>query len=159
MEFNFLPYLTRDIDYNHSTFIFTGITRFYFNPKGQYLDGNWYELRPLTTEGQASDLYLARDRYKLSGFSIPFGIGYKINAYEFLTLSFNVGWRITFTDYIDDVSTTYVEESILTEIGEELADPSGYDFNTGFQSFIKSKFILLINIFCNFKRITIIPLY
>ena len=133
LEFNFQPYLTRDPDYNNSTFIFSGITKFYFNPEGQYIDGNWYSLRPLSTEGQESDLYLARERYKLSGYSIPIGIGYKINAYEFLTISFNLGWRITFTDYIDDVSTTYVEESILTELGQVLADPSENNFNTGFQ--------------------------
>ena len=132
-EFNFLPYLTRDSDYNNSTYVFTGITKFYFNPQSKYMDGNWYDLRPLSTEGQQSDLYPARERYELSGFAIPLGLGYKINAYNFLTIALQVGWRITFTDYIDDVSTTYVEENILTEMGEQLADPSENDFNVGFQ--------------------------
>ena len=133
LEFNFHPYLTRDVDYKSSPFIFTGISKFYFNPQGQYGDGNWYDLRPLSTEGQESDLYLARERYKLNGISIPIGIGYKVNIYEYLTISVNIGWRITFTDYIDDVSTTYVEEQILTDVGLALADPSQYNFNTGFQ--------------------------
>ena len=132
-EFNFKPYLSYDNDHNHSPFIFSGITKFYFNPQAQYSDGNWYNLRPLSTEGQESDLYPSRDFYKLNGIAIPIGIGYKVNIYEFLTLSFNLGWRLTFTDYIDDVSTTYVESTLLSDLTSELMDPSEYHFPSGFQ--------------------------
>jgi len=133
LEFNFRPYLSRDTEYNNTPFIFSGISRFYFKPQGQSEDGVWHNLQALNTEGQGSDLYPNRDFYKLHGIAIPIGIGYKINVYDYLTLSFNCGWRLTFTDYIDDVSNTYVNESILTELGEELADPSHIDFEDGFQ--------------------------
>ena len=46
---------------------------------------------------------------------------------------FEYGLRKTFTDYIDDVSTTYVEESILSELGQSLANPSFSDFPAQFQ--------------------------
>ena len=133
IEMNFQPYLSRDNDYNTSPFIYSGITRFYFNPQMKSSDGNWYNLRPLNTEGQTSDLYPSRSLYKLNGISIPIGIGYKMNIYEFITLSFHIGWRITFTDYIDDVSTTYVEESMLSDLALDLANQSNHDFNPGFQ--------------------------
>ena len=133
LEFNFSPYLSRDADYNNSTFIFTGISRFYFNPQAQHSDESWYNLQPLATEGQGSDFYPTRDLYKLHGFAIPIGIGYKINIYEYITLSFNMSWRITFNDYIDNVSETYVEESILTTLAAELADQSYDGFTNGFQ--------------------------
>ncbi len=132
-EFNFRPYMSRDPDYNHTPFIFAGIARYFFNPQGQALDGNWYSLRPLTTEGQNSDSYPTRKLYELNGLAIPFGFGYKFNVYEYITVNLNLSWRITFTDYIDDVSTTYVDENILNELGATLANQSNESIRDGFQ--------------------------
>ena len=118
LEFNFSPYLSRDADYNNSTFIFTVISIFYFNPQAQHSDKSWYNLQPLATEGQGSDFYPTRDLYKLHGFSIPIGIGYKINIYEYLTLSFNMSWRITFNDYnlVRDLSEVIASFCVLSPI-------------------------------------------
>lgn len=132
LEFNFQPYLSRDPDYNSTTFIFAGISKFYFNPQSEY-DDRWYNLQALATEGQGSDLYPTRDIYKLHGWAMPVGIGYKINIYDSMTLSFNLGWRITRIDYIDDVSMTYVEESILNPTATELADQSNNNVPSRFQ--------------------------
>tara|TARA_Y100001968_G_C19387034_1_gene733421 strand:+ start:226 stop:1062 length:837 start_codon:yes stop_codon:yes gene_type:complete len=132
-EFNFRPYMSRDAEYNYSPFIFAGVTKFFFNPKGYYTDGNWYSLRPLGTEGQGSDFYPQRELYDLKGVSIPFGVGYKINVYEFLTLSLNISWRITFTDYLDDVSTTYIDPTTMGDLNADLADQSENKFDVGFQ--------------------------
>ena len=131
-EMNFRPYISREEDYNHTPFVFTGVTNFYFNPLSNY-DGKWYNLRPLTTEGQGLDAYPARELYKLNGFAIPIGVGYKLNLYNAFTISFNLGWRITFTDYIDDVSTTYIDPSLLNSIGQDLSNPSDNMFVEGFQ--------------------------
>ena len=132
-EFNLRPYMSRYSEYNISPFLFFGISSFYFNPKAQSNDGNWHALRPLGTEGQGSDYYPQRELYDLNGIAIPFGFGYKINVYDYLTLNFNISWRITFTDYIDDVSKTYVDPSILSELGAELSDQSDNRFPEGFQ--------------------------
>lgn len=133
LEFNFRPYSSRDSDYNFSPFIFSGISKYYYNPQNQSNNGLWYNLRPLSTEGQGSDFYPARDLYQLSGISIPFGIGYKANIFNYITLSLTVGWRVTFNDYLDDVSTTYIDESIMTDLALELAEPSSHNFSDGFQ--------------------------
>ena len=133
LEFNFRPYLSRDPDYNYTPFVFSGVSKFYYNPQSQASNGLWYNLRPLLTEGQGSDFYPTRELYKLSGLAIPIGVGYKINIYNYITLSFTLGWRITFNDYIDDVSTTYIEESMLTDLALEMANTSSHNFNDGFQ--------------------------
>jgi len=132
-EFNLRPYMSRYSEYNISPFLFFGISSFYFNPKAQSNDGNWHSLRPLGTEGQGSDYYPQRELYDLNGIAIPFGFGYKINVYDYLTLNFNFSWRITFTDYIDDVSKTYVDPNILSDLGAELSDQSDNRFPEGFQ--------------------------
>ena len=133
LEFNFRPYMSRDPEYNTSPFVFAGITKFFFNPQGKYSDGVWYDLRPIGTEGQGSDFYPNKSLYELNGIAIPFGFGYKINVYDFLTLSLNFSWRITFTDYLDDVSNTYIDLSRFDVINAELADQSKNKFSPGFQ--------------------------
>ena len=77
-EFNFQPYSSRDSEYNNSFFVYSGVSRFYFNPQRQSENGFWYNLRPLNTEGQGSDFYPGRQPYDLSAFSIPVGVGYKV---------------------------------------------------------------------------------
>ena len=132
-EFNFKPYISRDNDYTSAPFVFAGITQFYFNPQALSDNGIWYNLRPLNTEGQESDLYPTRKLYDLNGISIPFGIGYKIKLYNMITINLKWSWRITKTDYIDDVSQTYVEDGILSNVGEQLSNQSNIAFQPGFQ--------------------------
>ena len=132
LEFNFQPYLSRDTDYSNTSFIFAGISKFYFNPQNNY-DERWYNLQALGTEGQGSDLYPSREIYALNGWAIPLGVGYKVNIYNSITLAFNIGWRITWIDYIDDVSMTYVEESVLNQTAAELANQSNNNLPSGFQ--------------------------
>ena len=61
------------------------------------------------------------------------GLGYKINVYDFITININLSWRFTFTDYIDDVSTVYVNKNLLSELGAELADLSEIGLSPGTQ--------------------------
>tara|TARA_B100000963_G_scaffold361607_1_gene398073 strand:- start:2427 stop:3251 length:825 start_codon:yes stop_codon:yes gene_type:complete len=132
-EFNFQPYSSRDSEYNNSFFIYSGISRFNFNPQRQSENGFWYNLRPLNTEGQGSDFYPGRKPYDLSTFAIPVGIGYKVNIIEYLTLSFHMSWRFTFTDYLDDVSTSYVEPSVQSPLTLDLSDNLNESYPVGFQ--------------------------
>ena len=133
LEFNFRPYMSREPEHNVSPFVFAGITKFFFNPQAQHDNGTWYDLRPIGTEGQGSDFYPNKNLYDLDGIAIPFGFGYKFNVYDVLTLSLNISWRITFTDYLDDVSTTYIDVTRLDEIDAELVDQSNKKFTPGFQ--------------------------
>jgi hypothetical protein len=80
-------------------YLFGGIGMFYSNPKGQAPSGEWVALQPLQTEGVA---------YSRFNLAIPLGIGFYYTLNRKYRLGLEIGWRTTFTDYIDDASTVYV---------------------------------------------------
>jgi hypothetical protein len=94
-----------------SPYGFIGIGVFAFNPQAVY-NGAWVDLQPLATEGQG--LVDGRAPYELVQFNVPVGFGVKWSYNDTWALSFEVGHRITFTDYIDDVSTYYVDPDVYT---------------------------------------------
>ncbi|MDE3182372.1 MAG: hypothetical protein KGM16_03035, partial [Bacteroidota bacterium] len=54
-----------------------------------------------------------RNNYSLTQFSIPFGAGVKMPLSENINVGFEIGYRKLFTDYLDDVSKTYVDPNLL----------------------------------------------
>jgi len=119
-----------------SAYGFVGAGFFYFNPKGQNPEsGEWVDLRDLGTEGQGlsgSD----REQYSKFQFCIPVGIGVKYSFDRRWGIGLEYGIRKTFTDYIDDASKTYYDNTaISTENGALaaiMADKSdkGYPYIT-----------------------------
>lgn len=95
-----------------SPYVFAGIGFFHFNPQAQY-NGQWVDLQPLGTEGQGTSAYPNRIPYDLTQLCIPMGLGFKGNISRHWNLGIELGWRKTFTDYLDDVSSTYVAKEIL----------------------------------------------
>ncbi len=125
IEFNFLAYETGNSLYNWTPFIFTGVSIFNYNPQAEGSDGQWYYLQELGTEGQGTTSFPNRKKYSLTQLSVPFGGGVKIGVSDNFNIIIEYGLRKTFTDYIDDVSTTYVGiPSEFTNIAIELADQS-----------------------------------
>lgn len=95
-----------------------GLGMFHFNPQGSYHDPStgdtyWVNLQPLHTEGEGFPEYPDRKPYKLTQMNIPMGVGIKYFLSENVNLSFEIVHRKTFTDYIDDVSTRYVDPSLF----------------------------------------------
>ena len=93
-------------------YVFTGIAVYKFNPLAR-LNNQWYELQPLATEGQGTTQHNDRKKYALTQISVPLGIGLKFSASNKVSFGIELGARKTFTDYLDDVSTTYVDTAIL----------------------------------------------
>lgn len=93
-------------------YIFAGIGIFHFDPMAWY-QGIWYELQPLGTEGQGTSYYPNRKRYPLTQWTVPLGLGFKGSFAKHWNIGIEMGWRKTFTDYLDDVSSTYVSKEIL----------------------------------------------
>ncbi len=101
--------------YGFSPYLFTGINVFKFNPQ-TYYNGKWYELQPLGTEGQGSTQYQDRRSYELSQLGLPLGAGLKLRFNDNWNASMEIGFRTTFTDYLDDVSSNaYVEPEFLKQ--------------------------------------------
>tara|TARA_S200000501_G_C20827326_1_gene745566 strand:- start:250 stop:1077 length:828 start_codon:yes stop_codon:yes gene_type:complete len=133
IEYNFSHYKIGSQKFNKAFYVFSGISGFKFNPKGLSNEGTWVDLQPLGTEGQGSSIFPDTEKYSLYGIGIPIGLGYKINLNKNIALNMSWSWTLTFTDYIDDVSTQYVNPSILSPIAQELADKSFNGFEEDYQ--------------------------
>ncbi|MBR9861439.1 outer membrane beta-barrel protein [bacterium] len=130
-------------------YVFVGASVFKYNPMAQFIydpssphlsrpgsayanlqdrDGDWVELQPLSTEGQETTEFNERKRYNLTQVAIPLGLGFKFKLNSKWTLGIEYGARITFTDYLDDVSSSYVEpvrlESAYGPMSAAMADRS-----------------------------------
>jgi Domain of unknown function (DUF6089) len=89
-------------------YVFLGIGMFSFDPYTLYGDKNEkVYLQPLGTEGQGLPEYPDRKMYKLEQFMFPLGGGILWHANEQWTLGLEGRFNLTFTDYLDDVSSTY----------------------------------------------------
>ncbi|HYM92594.1 MAG TPA: hypothetical protein VET23_00510 [Chitinophagaceae bacterium] len=57
--------------------------------------------------------YPNRKPYSLTQLEIPMGFGVKYYVKENMYIGFEILHRKTFTDYIDDVSTTYIDPALF----------------------------------------------
>jgi hypothetical protein len=124
IEFNFLPFEVGSVLYDWTPFIFSGISIYNFNPEAENSIGQWVDLQPLATEGQGTTAYPDRKKYSRTQIAIPMGGGVKISLNNNLNIAFSFSARKTYTDYLDDVSTTY--PGTPTEFGAsniEMSDP------------------------------------
>ncbi len=104
-------YLLTDEASKFSPYFFAGVAVFHFNPYTKDTAGTTYYLQPLSTEGQG--FYQDRKPYSLTQFAIPFGGGIKYTLTDNIKIGIEAGMRKLFTDYLDDVSTTYVDPNLL----------------------------------------------
>ena len=134
-EFNFAPFGPGATERLWTPYIFGGLGVFHFNPMAKYTLGDgeemWAELQPLRTEGQGSSEYSDRKLYPLTQICVPFGVGIKCRLGKAFSLAAEYGFRMTWTDYLDDVSKTYVGSALIMQnsddgaLAAQLADRSG----------------------------------
>lgn len=102
-------------------FVFAGISAFHFNPSTIDSSGRKIFLQQLGTEGQG--FFQGRTKYNLTQMALPFGAGVKLSLSENIRVRFEIGLRKTFTDYLDDVSSTYADQTLLlTNNGQRAVD-------------------------------------
>ncbi len=124
-------------------YAYIGGTIFHHNPQAYVADdsglpeaGTWVDLQPLGTEGQNAELdpddaNAGISAYKRVQFAIPFGIGIRYRLNQVFDLSFEMGVRYTFTDYLDDVSRNYVDlgvfgdDALARYLSDRSNNPSG----------------------------------
>jgi hypothetical protein len=112
MEYRFREIGHRRNDYKMTPYLFGGVNLFRFNPQAQ-LNGEWYDLKPLSTEGQGLIEYPDAQPYALTQLGVPFGLGLRWALNRKWRLSVEAGYRYTYTDHLDDVSGVYVNADIL----------------------------------------------
>lgn len=124
VEFNYTKYGPFVLHEKFTSYVYTGIGGFVFNPQ-TVLDGKTYELRDYQTED------VVYNRFSLT---VPFGIGVKWMASKKFAFEGQLGFRKTFTDYLDDVSTVYPDvDARFTDGGRVsaiLADRSIEEYGT-----------------------------
>jgi opacity protein-like surface antigen len=91
-------------------YVFAGVSGFIAKPYTQ-LGGTKIYLQPQSTEGQG--ILPAQKKYSTTNIAIPFGFGGEYALSEDVRVGVEIGYRKTFTDYIDDVSTIYVDPVAL----------------------------------------------
>jgi hypothetical protein len=112
-EINFFRFVPGNDDDRFTPYINGGLSLFSFNPKARF-NGALIELQPLGTEGQTIDPQSREDRrYSRVSFAIPVAFGFKWNFTGQHSLALEAGMRFAFTDYIDDVSGSYADNSII----------------------------------------------
>jgi hypothetical protein len=117
-DFNFLDYFSGGGTKHFTPYIFAGIGGVLFQPTATYIrpstanDGTsqaiTYPTYQYQTEGQ-------QYRYRTYTISIPYGAGVKYHLTQNWSLTSDLGYRVAFTDYLDDVSKTYPSTADLNK--------------------------------------------
>jgi len=118
--------------YKLRLYVTAGLNLIHFNPKANF-QGKWVELQPLGTEGQLLTSS-GRKKYSLFNFSRPVGLIVEFDVSKSIAFGMEVSPRKTWTDYLDDVSTSYVnyDEMVLSGnlLGANLSNRMGEYLNT-----------------------------
>lgn len=100
-------------EYKVSPYVFAGVSTFKFSPYTKDRNGNIVFLAEQSTEGQG--FYKDRKDYKLNEIAFPLGGGLQWAISPNKRLGVEIGLRKTTTDYLDDVSTTYINPAVLAQ--------------------------------------------
>jgi len=109
-DFNFFKFVPGSENHRFTPYMSLGIGAFNYNPY-TYYQGQKVYLRNLGTEGQGSSRYPDRKPYGSMAICFPLGVGIKYSLNRQMSLGFEVLYRFTTTDYIDDVSKTYAPDA------------------------------------------------
>ena len=113
-------------DRRYSPYVFAGLAAYRFNPYAYNGTSDKIFLKPLSTEGQGIPGYPNREQYSLTQVALPFGGGIKFAISDNLRVGLEMGIRKLFTDYFDDVSTTYADPNDLLAARGQLAVDMSY---------------------------------
>jgi hypothetical protein len=97
------------------SYVFGGVGLLYHNPKAE-LNGSWVALAPLQTEGVAYDKIIP---------VVPLGLGFSYTINRHHRIGFELGWRMVFSDYLDDVSSNYIDPKDMNETARALQNRNG----------------------------------
>lgn len=112
-EFNFFKFEPSYGRISYTPYLFAGIGGFHFQPKNYNFDGDLVNLQPYQTEGV---------NYNRFALNIPFGVGFRYNLRGPWTAGVELGYRIAFTDYLDDISGTYLHPYSVVPEKSTLSD-------------------------------------
>ena len=105
-----------DLSTSHFTpYVFGDAVIYHFNPWAYDKSGNKVFLNPLSTEGQGLSQFPEQKPYKLTQIALGFGFGARYAINKNINIGVEMIQRKTFTDYLDDVSSIYVNQNVLLQ--------------------------------------------
>ena len=105
-----------DLSTAHFTpYVFGEVSLYHFNPWAYDINGNKVFLHPLSTEGQGLSQFPEQKPYKLTQIALGFGFGARYAINDNINIGVEMLQRKTFTDYLDDVSSIYVDKNVLLQ--------------------------------------------
>jgi uncharacterized protein YfiM (DUF2279 family) len=132
-------------------YIFSGLSGLYTNPKGYINEyaANYIGSATGTAAANYYDTWIATRKYKTEGqdkayspfaVSIPMGIGMYFTYQKKWRVGWEYNWRLTFTDYLDDISKEYPSTQKVRESAgpADAATVTGYVFYSYDEDFINS---------------------
>lgn len=111
LEYDFLNNYGETGEFRFTPYVFAGPGVMSFNPTTIDRNGNKVDLQPLGTEGQGIEGY--GKKYSKTAFNFGFGGGIRYDLTDLLAIGGEVYFRRAFTDYLDDVSTSYVDPLVF----------------------------------------------
>ena len=96
-------------------YVYGSASLFHFNPWAYDNNGNKTFLQPLSTEGQGFSQFPKQKQYKLTQINVGFGVGARYAINDNFNIGVEFSQRKTFTDYLDDVSSIYVDKNVLMQ--------------------------------------------
>jgi hypothetical protein len=106
--------------------------KFYARSTGEDLEGEWIGLRNFKTEGQDN-------AYSAVTFAAPLGIGMYFTYLKKWRIGWEYSWRMTFTDYLDDISTVFPDPAVINNANPEDSPLiSAYLYHSYDEGFVKS---------------------
>lgn len=111
-EFNFFKFKVGSNSQYFTPYAMIGLGVFTYQPRA-ILDGQKFNLRDYGTEGQINSNETGKNKYSLTQFCIPVGLGMKYWIVDRWIAGFELGYRVTTTDFLDDVSEVYIDPALL----------------------------------------------
>lgn len=114
-------------------YVFATVGVFHFNPYTYDSNNVKTYLEPLSTEGEGLAKYPGRKKYALTQVCFPVGFGWKVDVSDRVVISYEFGYRFLFTDYLDDVSKSYINLDVLKQAKGDKAVEMAYRKNVPFR--------------------------
>ncbi len=103
------------LSYYAYPYLFGCVGVFHFNPYSYDNNNVKTYLQPLSTEGEGLTKYPSRKKYSLTQVCFPVGLGWKMVLSDKWEICYEFGYRFLLTDYLDDVSKSYINLDILEQ--------------------------------------------
>lgn len=124
-EYKFGEFMINSSVTRSNFYVFGGIHVYNFQPYARSAVGSigWVNLKDITTEGQGLDNFYKVPEYKSTQLGIPLGLGVRWTLDKYTRFAAELGYRILFTDYLDDVGGSYANPAVIGSVhGAEAAE-------------------------------------